>query len=278
MNEHKDNLQAEAKRWPARVRHNHLVETARRRGFVQVVDIAAELGVSEMTIRRDLIELERAGILARTHGGAVIDNEAASEPVVDQVEPAFAARLREQQSEKARIVAKALELIERRTTVALDVGSTTHMLVESLLDVQSVKFFTTSLRTAQLLGAAGREVYVPSGQVRGEELSICGKTACDEFERLWFDTAFIGVSGITAEGLFDYSPEDSDMKRVYMRRAGRKVLLCDSSKFNRMSLIKIADFDQIDTLITDANPPANIAAALARANVEIIIAPPLAGV
>ncbi len=273
----KDIQPAEARRLPARVRHAHLVDAARKRGFLQVVDIAAELGVSEMTIRRDLVELERDGLLVRTHGGAVIDDDA-PEPFLDREEPAFSARLREHNPEKMSIVAKALELVERRMSVALDVGSTTYLLAEALCDTVGVKFFTSSLRTAQLLGGAQREVYVPAGQIRGEELSICGKSACDEFERLWFDIAFIGVSGITADGLFDYSPEDSDLKRVYLRRANRKVLLCHSAKFNHMSLIRIADLDEIDTLISDAAPPPNIASALSRANVEIIIAPPVTGI
>lgn len=266
---------AETKRLPARMRHNHLVEVARKRGFVQVSEIAAELGVSEMTIRRDLIELEREGSLVRTHGGAVLDGDAAGEAVLDRDEPSFAARLRENASEKRKIASAAAELVERRMSVALDVGSTAFLLAESLRAVSNVKYFTSSLRTAQLLGEAEREVYVPSGQIRGEELSICGKSACDEFEKLWFDVVFIGVSGITPDGLFDYSLEDSDLKQVYLRRAHKKVLLCDSAKFNHRSLVRIAALEDIDILITDAPPPANIAAALGAAKVEIRIAPAL---
>jgi DeoR family glycerol-3-phosphate regulon repressor len=265
----------EQRRLPARLRHNHLIETARKRGFVHVTDVAAELGVSEMTIRRDLIELEREGALTRTRGGAVPEGDIAP-PVIDREEPAFAARLRNHQDEKHRIALAAAELVDRRLSVALDVGSTTHLLAETLSDRASVKFFTSSLRTALLLGEAGREVYVPAGQIRGEEMSICGQSACDEFERYWFDICFIGVSGVTADGMFDYSLEDSELKRVYLRRSGRKVLLCDSSKFHHMSLIKIADLQEIDLLISDAAPPADIAAALAAANVTVQIAGPLA--
>ena len=260
----------EQRRLPARLRHNHLIETARKHGFVHVADIAAELGVSEMTIRRDLIELEREGTLSRTRGGAVPDGEAAA--IVDQQEPAFAARLRNHEDEKRRIARAAAELVDRRLSVALDVGSTTYLLAETLADRNAVKFFTSSLRSALLLGEAGREVYVPAGQIRGEEMSICGASAREEFERYWFDICFIGVSGITAEGMFDYSLDDSELKRVYLRRSDRKVLLCDSSKFHHMSLIKIADLQEIDLLISDTAPPPDIAAALAKANVAVEIA------
>src|SRR4051794_38650116 len=87
---------AEQRRMPARVRQAHLVEAARRRGFFLVVDMSAELRVSEMTIRRDLIELERDGVLTRTRGGAVLA-ESAVQPAIDREEPAFDARLRKNQ-------------------------------------------------------------------------------------------------------------------------------------------------------------------------------------
>ena len=262
---------AEPRRLPARLRHNHLVETVRKRGFVHVADVAAELGVSEMTIRRDLVELEREGALTRTRGGAMLDTDAA-QPVIDSEEPAFAARLRNHQEEKRRIAAMAAELVDRRLSVALDVGTTTHLLAQALADRGNVKFFTSSLRTALLLGEAGREVYVPAGQIRGEEMSICGPAARAEFEGYWFDIAFIGVSGITADGIYDYSLEDSELKRVYLRRSASKVVLCDSSKFHHMSLIRIADLSDIDLLICDAAPPADIASALAAAEVAVRIA------
>jgi DeoR family glycerol-3-phosphate regulon repressor len=262
---------SELRRLPAQLRHKHLVSRAQQRGFIHVTDIASELGVSEMTIRRDLAELERGGALVRTRGGAVADN--VPQPVLDSEEPAFAARLRKHENEKRRIAAAAAQLVDRRLSVAIDVGTTTHLLAEALADRSGVKFFTSSLRTALLLGEAGREVYVPAGQVRGEEMSVCGPTARDEFERYWFDICFIGVSGLTAGGIFDYSLEDSELKRVYLGRSSRKVLLCDSSKFRHMSLIKIADLSDIDLLICDAPPPDDIADALDEADVAVQVAP-----
>jgi DeoR/GlpR family transcriptional regulator of sugar metabolism len=259
-------------RIPAEIRQVRLVETARRRGFLLVADIATELGVSEMTIRRDLVELERNGLLSRTHGGAVVvDDDGPA--IIDREEPAFDARLRQNLEAKQRIAARALEEIADRKVIALDVGTTTHVLAQTLADHAGLKFFTSSLRIAGMLSGAGRDVYVPGGQVRGEEMSICGAEALEQFERYWFDLAFIGVSGLTADGIFDYSLEDSELKRVYLRRSARRVLLCDGSKFHRMSLVRIADFRAVDLLITDVHPPADIAAALAAAEVQIYVVP-----
>ena len=262
----------ETRRVPAPVRHSLLVEATHKRAFLVVSDIAAELGVSDMTIRRDLIELERSGVLIRTHGGAV-PPDGATRDAIDHEEPAFDARMRRNEEAKRRIAVCAAALLAPRHTVALDIGSTTHLLASILADRTGLKFFTSSLRTAALLAQAGKEVHMPGGQIRGEEPSAGGPTALEQFERYWFDIAFIGVSGVTAEGLFDYSLEDSELKRVYLRRSSCKVLLCDSSKFHRMSLVRITDFAAIDIMICDAPPPADIEAALGAAKVEIRIAP-----
>jgi DeoR family glycerol-3-phosphate regulon repressor len=235
-----------------------------------VVEAAAELRVSAMTIRRDLMELERAGQLIRTHGGALAP-AGAGPHAVDREEPAFDARLQRNREAKRRIAGLAATLIGGSRTVALDVGTTTYLLARSIADRPGLAFFTSSLRIAALLGGA-RNVYVPGGQVRGDEMSICGPTAVGQFERLWFDIAFIGVSGLTAAGIFDYSLEDSELKRVYLRRSSRKVVLCDASKFARMSLVQIAALGELDMLVSDAAPPPQIAAALAAAKVELHIA------
>lgn len=262
----------ETRRVPAQVRQARLVEAVRERGFISVAEIAASLSVSEMTIRRDLDELEREGLLIRTHGGALAP-EGVGDHAIDREEPAFEARLRHNQAAKQRIADVAAGLIDGSQTVALDVGTTTYLLAQLVAARPGLKVFTSSLRTASLLSRGACDVYMPGGQVRGDEMSLCGPTAISQFEELWFDIALIGVSGITAGGIFDYSFDDSEMKRVYLRRSTRKVLLCDGSKFHRMSLVQVADFHDIDMLVTDVAPPADIAAALAAAKVTVSIAP-----
>ncbi len=262
----------EGRRMPAQVRQARLVEAVRERGFISVAEIAASLSVSEMTIRRDLDELEREGQLVRTHGGALAP-EGVGDHAIDREEPAFEARLRRNWHAKERIAALAATLIDGSQTVALDVGTTTFLLAQRVADRAGIKIFTSSLRAASLLSRGACEVYMPGGQIRGDEMSLCGPAAIGQFEQLWFDIALIGVSGITAGGIFDYSFDDSELKRVYLRRSTRKVLLCDGSKFHRMSLVQVADFDDIDLLVTDVAPPPDIAAALEAADVAVQVAP-----
>ena len=263
------------RRIPVELRQVHIVEQLRKSGFVSVAEIAAALAVSEMTIRRDLIDLETEGRLVRTHGGAIAPEGTATQ-AFDREEPAFEQRLRQNNIAKEAIATLAASLVSPRQTVALDVGSSTFVLASRLIAFPSIKVFTNSLRIATLLGRGRRDVYLPGGEVRGDEMSMCGPTAVAQFEQLWFDIAFIGASGLTTAGFFDYSLEDSELKRVYLRRSSRKVLLCDAAKFNHLSLVQVAGLDTIDMLITDQAPTGELAAALAQAGVEIRIARPAA--
>jgi DeoR/GlpR family transcriptional regulator of sugar metabolism len=264
-----------ARRLPVELRQAHIVEQLRKSGFVSVAEVAASLAVSEMTIRRDLIDLEAEGRLVRTHGGAIAP-ESNLAHAFDDEEPAFEQRLRQNNPAKEAIAAMAASLVSPRQTVALDVGSSTFVLASRLLALPSIKVFTNSLRIATLFGRERRDVYLPGGEVRGDEMSICGPTAVGQFEQLWFDIAFIGASGLTAAGFFDYSLADSELKRVYLRRSSRKVLLCDAAKFNHLSLVQVAPLEAIDMLITNAAPQGALAESLAAANVDIRIASPAA--
>ena len=254
------------------MRHAAILDALRSSGAVLVAEIAAQLQVSDMTVRRDLVELERAGRLIRTHGGAV---SATGSPTVamDNEEPSFDARLRRQHEAKERIAAEAATLSMAHRTIALDVGTTTYLVANHLRERAHTKVFTNSVRVAALLGTSQAEVYLVGGRVRRDELSVGGAEAVAQFDKLWFDICFVGLSGITENGLFDYSFEDVDLKQVYLRRSGLKVALCDSSKFQRMSLVHVAPLTEIDVLITDAPPPSEIVAALNAARVDIHVAP-----
>ncbi|MBN8945016.1 MAG: DeoR/GlpR transcriptional regulator [Rhizobiales bacterium] len=260
----------------SRGRHARILELLAAAGSVTVSALAAELDVSDMTIRRDLLELEGDGRLRRIHGGAV---PAESLPPVsmDSEEPSFDARLRQRREAKEAIAAAAADIVARYRTIALDVGTTTFLMASHLKALPHARIFTNSLRIAAALDGAAPDVYVAGGRVRGDEMSTFGPSATAQFEALWFDVAVIGVSGITAEGLFDYSFEDADMKRVYLRRSGLKIVVCDSAKFQRMSLVHLAPLSDVNVLVTDAEPPERLAAVLAASRVEVRIAKSPAG-
>ncbi|WP_410012361.1 DeoR/GlpR family DNA-binding transcription regulator [Sodalis sp. C49] len=279
MNTNKEQFSAydakpERPRLLAQDRHLHIIETLAQQGSVSVTGIAAELDVSDMTIRRDLLELESEGKLVRIHGGAVLPDHIT--PVaIDREEPSFDARLVKHCEAKARIAAMAADIACGYRTVALDVGTTTYLVAERLLERQRMKIFTNSVRIAHRMSSGAPDIYLAGGHMRGDEMAMGGPAAIAQFEQLWFDVAFIGVSGITADGIYDYSFEDVDLKRLYLNRSGYTVVLCDSSKFQRMSLVNIAPLEGVDMLITESSPPPAIALALEAARIKVVIAPPL---
>lgn len=254
-------------------RQTRILASLSSAGSVAVTTLASELAVSDMTIRRDLIELEREGRLKRVHGGAVATGSLP--PVaMDRDEPSFDARLRHRRPAKTAIAAAAAALVAGHRTIALDVGTTTFLMADGLRDLPHAKIFTNSVRIAAALDGSAGEVYLAGGRVRRDELSVGGPAATAQFEALWFDVAVIGVSGITSEGLFDYSLDDAEMKRVYLRRSGLRVAVCDAAKFQRMSLVAIAALADINVLVTDEPPPERLAAALAAASVAVHVAEP----
>jgi DeoR family glycerol-3-phosphate regulon repressor len=257
-------------RLPSHARHARIVEMLRASGSVSVTQAAADLGVSDMTLRRDLLELEGEGKLTRVHGGAIA--AATLRANVDPQEPSFDSRMQQQHEAKLRIANAGAALVTSCRALAIDVGTTTFMLAQAMRPSNNMKVFTSSLRVAVELAASPCEVYLAGGRVRGGELAMGGPAAVAQFASLWFDAAVIGASGLTTEGLFDYSIEDTELKRIYIERSTLKIAVCDASKTRRPSLVKVCALNEISILVTDAPPPESLAAALAQADVKVIIA------
>ncbi len=253
-------------------RQTEVLQLLVKQGAVSVPELAVKLSVSEMTIRRDLLEMEQKGIICRTHGGAVLP-QSGGMVVIDQVEPSFASRLLQNHDAKLRIAAAAADLGKKFRTLALDVGSTTFLAARYLSQCPHLKIFTNSIRVAHDIAPAKAEIYLAGGRMRPDEMSTGGSAALRQFSSLWFDITFVGVSGLTAEGIYDYAFEDAELKRLYLNRSSLKVVLCDSSKFQRMSLVHLATLNQFDILITEQAPPPALSAMLDVANIDVFIAP-----
>ncbi|MEZ5923241.1 MAG: DeoR/GlpR family DNA-binding transcription regulator [Hyphomicrobiaceae bacterium] len=248
-----------------------ILQIVARNGFMPVTAIAAATGVSEITVRRDLARLEGEGALQRTHGGAVLLDKTA-EVEAGAFEPAFEARRRQNLEAKQRIGRTAAGLIGRGETVAIDVGTTALAFAEALAARDDLKVVTNNLRAARRLADTQNEVYVPGGRVRSREHAITGPIAVAALDGYWFDSAIIGVAGLTADGLYDYSPDDSEIKRAFMRRSRRVIVLADRSKLGRRAMVEVTPPPPAMTLVCNAPPDAELMAQLASRNVEIVIA------
>jgi DeoR family glycerol-3-phosphate regulon repressor len=259
-----------AERIPAALRQAHIIASFENNDFVSITSLADELGVSGMTVRRDLDRLGKRGLLERTHGGAVAAGPLAA-PTFDEDEPPFEQRMRRQAVEKSSIAAAAAKLVEPGESVGLDVGTSILALASALAPRRDLRVFTNNLRVSMLMAEGKSTVYILGGQVRVPEYSVIGPQAIEGLKSHFLDKVFIGVSGVDANGFYDYSPEDTEVKRAFITSAGSVIVLCDSSKFGRRALSRIVPLEKVNILVTDAPPPADLAAALSERGVRIIV-------
>jgi DeoR/GlpR family transcriptional regulator of sugar metabolism len=238
-------------------RQEQILTRLHRTGRVEVTQLAAALGVSEITARRDLVELESAGFLQRVHGGAVRTAGRSSDRPY---------HLREQQQLPAKraIAARAAQFVGDGDAIALDVGSTVLQMVDFLGEVTNLTILTANLRTAHRIASSPtvRRPYrliVSGGTVRDGELSMTGQSAIDHFRKMRVDIAFLGVAGVSdTAGLTDFNVEDAEIKRVLVESARKVVVLADSTKVGQETFAHIADLQAVDVIITtdDADPDA----------------------
>ncbi len=131
--------------------------------------------------------------------------------------------------------------------------------------------FTSNLYAAAVLGRRSCPVHVLGGLVRGPELSVVGANPREQIRHFYVDKLFLGVSGVIEDGFFDYSPEDTEIKRAFIEQASEVIVLCDASKFDHRSVSKICGLDQVAVLVTERPPPSHLAEALSRAKVDVIV-------
>ncbi len=238
------------------------------RGELGIAELAAEFDVSEMTIRRDLEELEEQGVARRVRGGVIAT-------VSRSYEPPLATRATEAVEAKQRIAAAAADYIEYGETAILDVGTTTLALAQTLRGRGGLTIVTPSVQAATTLaGASNTRVILTGGIVRPGELSLIGHLAEGTFTQLNCDVLFLGVGGIDVEkGLTEYNLDDTRVKRAALSAASRTGALADQSKLGRVCLATIASLSEIDVLITDAPSTHPVLAAVRDAGVEVVSVP-----
>lgn len=252
-------------------RHRHIIDALDEAGQVGVADLADRLAVSEMTVRRDLQELEQAGLLRRVHGGA-------TRSLGRAWEPPFRTREGRARDVKARIAALGAEYLRDGDAVGLDVGSTVLQLARHLEERSNLTVVTASLRVASEVAARvaleqDLRLVLTGGVVRSEELSMTGRLAADTLGRLRLDTAFIGVGGIDpVEGATEYNLEDAEVKRAMIARSQRVVVLADASKLGSVCFAAVAPLAEVDVVVTDADADAATVARLREAGVDVAIA------
>jgi DeoR/GlpR family transcriptional regulator of sugar metabolism len=236
-------------------------------GEVSVSELSRVAGVSEMTIRRDLENLEREGLLKRVHGGAI-------SRVSRGYEPPFALRSGRGENAKERIGRLAATLVAENETLILDVGTTTLALARNLLDGAGLTVVTASLHAAHALSVRDElRVIVTGGIARPGELSLIGDLAERAFDELHCDTVFLGAGGVDVEaGVTEFNLDDARVKRAALRSARRCVVLADATKLGKVALGAVCPLARVDVLVTDTSASDEVLAPLRDSGVEVLTA------
>jgi DeoR/GlpR family transcriptional regulator of sugar metabolism len=235
----------------ARHRQSLILQAVRSDGSARVSDLTARLGVSDMTIRRDLEVLARDGLVEKVHGGAVLPGAPASH------EPGFEAKLVLERPEKTAIAQAAADLVRPGTAVALAAGTTTFALAQCLLDVPGLTIVTNSLRVTNVFsGTRGldgtADSVVLTGGVRTPSDALVGPVADLTIRSLHFDLLFLGCYGFDTEaGLTTPNLAEAETNRAFIRVARRVVVLADHTKWGLVGLSSFARLDEVDVLVTD---------------------------
>lgn len=254
-------------------RHSRIIEALDGGSPVTVQELSPDLGVSEMTIRRDLKELETAGLLRRVYGGAVRHLGRA-------YEPPFRLRSEADPGPKVAIGRAAAELIERGDAIAIDTGTTCLETVRALREInrEHLTVVTASLRVAGEIAStfaleAELRLMVTGGIVRSEELSLVGTAPAMLIRTMHVDKAFIGLGGVDpVKGGTEFNLEDAEVKRGFIESAREVIVVADATKLGRVCLAAVCPVDAIDTLVTDAAADPDQVAALEAAGINVIIA------
>lgn len=246
-------------------RQQKIADAVRSKKSVTVQELALNLYVSEATIRRDLIELEKSGVLSRSHGGAFLPQGGAVES------PGM---IREKQNvHKKRIIAGLVcDFLRPETTVFIDSSSSAGAVIPYLTAAGAVSVITNGIRNCLKLTQQGAaKVYICPGTVSGYSDAALGTDAVDYISGFYADLCIISCGGIsTTCGVTEASRDQAHIKQKMLENSATRLLLCDSSKFGRDCMSIVCGFDKFDYILTDSMPNKDIVQDVKNAGCEII--------
>jgi DeoR/GlpR family transcriptional regulator of sugar metabolism len=226
-------------------RRQRILDEVRRVGAVRVSQLTELLGVSDMTVRRDLDRLGREGLLEKVHGGATA--------LRSSDEPGFEAKSLRELAEKSAIAEAAARLVVPGQAVGVGAGTTTWALARFLLSVPGLTVVTNSIKIADVLREQHDVVLV--GGVRTPSDALVGPIADMVLRSLHLDVAFLGCHGLSPGGLTTPNLAEAETNRAFIRAAREVVVTADSTKWGTQGLMTFATLSDIDVLVTDTGLP-----------------------
>jgi DeoR family transcriptional regulator, glycerol-3-phosphate regulon repressor len=251
---------------PETQREAHLLDLLKSDGQARVQDLARRLNVTEETIRRTVRRLEGRGLVKKVHGGVHLRDWGP--------EASFALRLGLNPAPKRRIAARLAALIPDGASLFLDVGSTTAFVAQALRDHRELLVVTNSLSVAQTLASRnGNRVFMAGGELRAHDGGAFGAEALTFVRQFRVAHAILSAAAVDARaGFMLQDMREAEFSRAIIAQADEAIIAADATKFGETAPIRITDPKAIRRLVTDAPPPEDIAAMLAGAGVETILA------
>lgn len=233
----------------AKERHEEIAKQVRQDKSVKAVELMNYFQVSFETIRRDLLYLEKQGVLTRVHGGAVLEE-------VNSRELSFTVRESKHLQEKEEIAEKATNYVVEGQSIAMDVSTTNTAFAKALKRKFSrLTILTNSMTIARELSEMPDYTIIFAGGIlRNQELCTIGDFTENFITQFHVDTFFMSISGVSlSKGLTDYGAGELQVKKKMMEIVQQKIVLADSSKFDIVSLLNACSIYEVDRIITDSN-------------------------
>ncbi|WP_169569694.1 DeoR/GlpR family DNA-binding transcription regulator [Sneathiella limimaris] len=245
-------------------RQLEIMKFLQARKSCSVIELAEALDVSDETIRRDIRHLAATGTVEKIHGGVMLPH--------NSHEPPFMSRLQEQRDEKQRIARRAATLIKDGDTVLIDNGSTSCYVAKELINYRNLTIVTNSTEVArELCSRNNNRVFMAGGEIRSDDSAAYGPTAVEFARQFIVQKAILSMGSVQAkQGYLDFELAEAEFKRAILPQAGQVIVVADHTKYNRPGTVKVADFNQVDILISDQAPPKDLADQLS--STEVLIA------
>ena len=230
-------------------RQNEILKRLKENKTAGVNELAKALYVSEATIRRDLAEMKSMGLVERSHGGALLPENA------EEISIFF--RMEKNANEKERAATKALPHIPPFKSLFIDSSSTALALAERL-DLSYKTVVTNNLQTAiQLSKKPNLNLILLGGNVHFNTNSATGSWTARQLEDFAFDLMISSCAAVIGDEAFERSLDQKEIKRAAFKRCKKKILLIDNTKFTAHGTYRLAALSDYDLVVTDAPPPAN---------------------
>lgn len=249
-------------------RRRDILEQIKKSGEVLISELSKQFNVTEVTIRNDLEYLEKRNLVMRARGGAInVENHVG-------IDKSIMDKNRLHSIEKISIGRRSAQLIKNGETIILDSGTTTAEIAKNLESFDRLNIITNAMNIVNILiSQPNINLIVPGGVVRQHSMSLVGPLAEKNMRNFFVDKAFISTDGFdTKQGVYTPNIEEASLNAVMIEISKEIILVTDSSKFSRKSLVFICGLDKIKTVVTDSGISDEDKKRLEDAGIQVILA------